>query len=160
MAETVYSIESEVWKLYEKVEDGTKQILKKDSCQFPGSEYRPDDVVIESRGIRLVGAYGFSGIVYNWYPGDGWILVTFKSEPPVPFDRYGDLLQILENYYGAPTRAESNTLCYEIIIGKREITDTYFYGTVDENAEPIIRTLRLGIDAFSFIPGADSCSCQ
>jgi len=97
MAKTVYSIESEVWKLYEMVEGRTRQILDTESYQFPGSDYRPDDVVIESGDVRLVGAYGFSGLVYKWYPDEDWILVTFRSEPPVPFDRYGDLLQILEN---------------------------------------------------------------
>ncbi len=152
MAKTAYSIESEVWKLYEKVEDRTRQILDDESCQFPGSEPRPDDVVIESGGIRLIGAYGFSGLVYNWHSLDDWILVTFRSEPPVPLDRYGDLLQILENHYGVPTRTENKNLFYEIAIGKREIRDTYFYGTVVDNAEPIIRTLLLGIDAFSFMP--------
>ncbi|MCK4808012.1 MAG: hypothetical protein KAS90_00155 [Candidatus Aenigmarchaeota archaeon] len=155
MAKTVYSVESEVWKLYEKVEGRTRQILDDGSCQFPGSEPKPDDVVIESGGIRLVGAYGYSGLVYNWDSLDDWILVTFRSEPPVPFDRYGDLLQILENHYGVPTRAENNNLFYEIVIGKREIRDTYSPGNVDEKTEPIIRTLILGIDAFSFMPEKD-----
>ncbi|UCG94966.1 MAG: hypothetical protein JSV92_02850 [archaeon] len=164
MPEKMYGTDSEVWKLFKRIEDETNKVFESGSgYRCPGSDPKLDDIVIEGsetingKKVSLRGGEGFSGIVYKWYAGENWALAEFVYDGDVKaaIKNQQKLLNALQEHYGKATKIDNDKLFYKIKIGERttasrRIVEKYDLFTEERTeeggTEDIIRTMILDFD--------------
>jgi hypothetical protein len=113
---TAYNIESDVGKLFSRVDTELKRQRAECADKFHIPDINLSDIVIKNNETNLIG--------YNAFDGDymtcsrdplTWAFVYFMPEHNVPRIERNKLLPALKGQYGKPTESKENNLVFDIL---------------------------------------------
>ena len=105
----VYPIDSEVGKLFFRIEKETQKKLSQKSFDCRTDTPKIDNILIEN---KVRGVDGWDGSVYTLYPGSDSVIGFFKRVSNTSTE---EALEILKRCYGLPTEETiTGKLIYEM----------------------------------------------